>query len=295
MDWDDIKVFLALARKGSAKSASQVLGVSKSTVTRRLDDLEGALKTHLFDRTPDGYRMTAAAEQLLPTAEHIEELILAAERRVHGEDQHLEGPIRVTLPDSEVMGRLMKRLAQFAQEYPGIELEISASTEALDLSRREADIAVRVMPAGTKPPDYLIGRHLSPLSASTYVHRDLLREDNPEDVSHLQWIGKAPAGQKEEWLKHTNLPDNPVRHAILDLPLVVGAVRAKMGMAFMPCLFATDHDEIVQVPGAITVHHSDIWVLTHKDLRLSARLRALREVIADEFIQLRLHLDSRTA
>ncbi|PLW66938.1 LysR family transcriptional regulator [Pseudohalioglobus lutimaris] len=295
MDWDDIKVFLALARKGSAKSASQVLGVSKSTVTRRLDDLEGALKTHLFDRTPDGYRMTAAAEQLLPTAEHIEELILAAERRVHGEDQHLEGPIRVTLPDSEVMGRLMKRLAQFAQEYPGIELEISASTEALDLSRREADIAVRVMPAGTKPPDYLIGRHLSPLSASTYVHRDLLREDNPEDVSHLQWIGKAPAGQKEEWLKHTNLPDNPVRHAILDLSLVVGAVRAKMGMAFMPCLFATDHDEIVQVPGAITVHHSDIWVLTHKDLRLSARLRALREVIADEFIQLRLHLDSRTA
>lgn len=295
MDWNDIKVFLALARKGSAKGASQVLGVSKSTVTRRLDELEHALKTRLFDRTPDGYRMTAAAEQLLPTTEHVEELILAAERRVHGEDQHLEGPIRVTLPDSEGMGLLMNRLARFAQEYPGIELEISASTEALDLSRREADIAVRVMTAGVKPPDYLIGRYLSPLSASTYVHRDLLHEDNPEDVSHLQWIGKAPAGQKEEWLTHTHLPENPVRHAILDLSLVVGAVRAKMGMAFMPCLFATEHDEVVQVPGAITVHHSDLWVLTHKDLRLSARLRALREVIADEFEQLRPRLDSRSA
>ena len=293
MDWNDIKVFLALARKGSAKGASQLVGVSKSTVTRRLDDLEHSLSTHLFDRTPDGYRMTAAAEQLLPTAEHVEELILAAERRVHGEDQHLEGHIRVTLPDSEGMSRLMNRLARFAQEYPGIDLEISASTEALDLSRREADIAVRVMPAGIRPPDYLIGRHLSPLSASTYVHRDLLRKDHPEDVSHLQWIGKAPEGQKEDWLMHTHLPDNPVRHAILDLSLVVGAVRAKMGMAFMPCLFAADHNEIIQVPGAITVHHSDLWVLTHKDLQLSARLRTLREVIADEFQRLRPLLDSR--
>lgn len=295
MDWNDIKVFLALARKGSAKAASQSLGVSKSTVTRRLDDLEESLKAHLFDRTPDGYRMTAAAEQLLPTAEHVEELILAAERRVHGEDQHLQGPIRVTLPDSGGMGRLMTRLADFANDYPGISLEVSSSPEALDLSRREADIAVRVMPAGVKPPDYLIGRFLSPLSASAYVHRDLLSADDPADVSHLQWIGKATTGQREDWLAQTHLPDNPIRHSILDLSLVVWAVRAKMGMSFMPCLFATDYDEIVQVPMAPTVHHSDLWVLTHKDLRLSARLRALREVIADEFEQMRPLLDSRPA
>lgn len=293
MDWDDIKVLLALARKGSARGAAQVLGVSNSTVTRRLDDLEHTLQTHLFDRTPDGYRMTAAAEQLLPTAEHVEELILAAERRIQGGDQHLEGPIRITLPASGGMGRLMQRLAQFAAEYPDIELEISSSAEALDLSRREADIALRVMPAGVKPPDYLIGRYLSPLSASAYVHRDLLREDDPDNVSHLQWIGKAPAGQKEEWLAQTDFQHNRVRHAIVDLSLLVGAVRAKMGMAFMPCLFASDHRELMRVPGATVVHQSDLWVLTHKDLRLSARLRAVREVIAEEFERLRPLLDSR--
>lgn len=293
MDWDDIKVMLALARKGSARGAAQVLGVSNSTVTRRLDELEHTLKTHLFDRTPDGYRMTAAAEQLLPTAEHVEELILAAERRIHGEDQHLEGPIRVTLPDAGGMGALMHRLARFAEEYPGIDLEVSASTEALDLSRREADIAVRVMPAGVKPPDYLIGRYLSPLTASAYVHRDLLREDDPADVSHLSWVGKAPAGQKEDWLVNTDFPDHPVRHAILDLSLVVAAARARMGMVYMPCFMASDEEKIVRVPGARIVHHSDMWVLTHKDLRLSARLRALREVIAEEFERLRPLLDSR--
>lgn len=295
MDWDDIKVLLALARKGSARGAAQELGVSNSTVTRRLDEMEQTLKTHLFDRTPDGYRMTAAAEQLLPTAEHVEELILAAERRIQGDDHHLEGPIRVTLPQGETMSGLIGRLAEFAETYPGIELELSASAEALDLSRREADIALRVMPAGVKPPDYLIGRYLSPLSASAYVHRDLLNGEDPRDISHLQWIGKEPAGQKEDWLEQTDFPDHPVRHAILDLPLVVSAIRAKMGMAFMPCLFANDHEEIVRVPGATVIHHSDMWVLTHKDLRLSARLRAVREVIAHEFEELRPLLDTRVS
>ncbi|KAA1188391.1 LysR family transcriptional regulator [Pseudohalioglobus sediminis] len=293
MDWDDIKVLLALARKGSARGAAQVLGVSNSTVTRRLDELEHSLQAHLFDRTPDGYRMTAAAEQLLPTAEHVEELILAAERRIHGDDQHLQGPIRLTLPSSDGMGSLIARLGRFAGQYPGIDLEISASPEALDLSRREADIAVRVMPAGGKPPDYLIGRRMSALSASAYVHRDLLKPEAPEDVSHLVWIGKEPAGQKADWLDMTDFPDHPRRHAIADLSLVVAAVRAKMGMAFMPCLFANEHEELVRVPGASVVHHSDLWVLTHKDLRLSARLRVLREVIAEEFDRLRPQLDSR--
>lgn len=293
MDWDDIKVLLALSRKGSARGAAQLLGVSNSTVTRRLDELEQTLQTHLFDRTPDGYRMTAAAEQLLPTAEHVEELLMTAERRIHGEDRHLEGPIRVTMPQTDGMSGLMDRLAEFAATYPGIELELSASAEALDLSRREADIALRVMPAGVKPPDYLIGRYLSPLSASAYVHRDLLDKSNPDNVAHLHWIGKAPVGQKEDWLDSTDFPDNPVRHAIIDLSLAVNAVRARMGMAFMPCLFAHNHQEIVRVPGATVVHHSDMWVLTHKDLRLSARLRAVREIIAEEFEQLRPLLDSR--
>ena len=76
MDWDDLKVFLALSRKGSARGAAQELGVSNSTVTRRIDDMEHKLQAHLFDRTPDGYRMTATGEQVLPTAEHVEELMM---------------------------------------------------------------------------------------------------------------------------------------------------------------------------------------------------------------------------
>ncbi|WP_116368757.1 LysR family transcriptional regulator [Parahaliea mediterranea] len=293
MDWDDIKVLLALGRRGSARGAAQELGVSNSTVTRRLDELEHQLQTRLFDRTPDGYRMTAAAERLLPTAEHVEELLLAAERQITGGNQHLEGLIRLTTPDVSGMGFMMRRLARFAEEYPGIELQLMPSYDALDLSRSEADIAIRVMPAGVKPPDYLIGRYLSPITASTYVHRDLLRKDDPENVAHLNWIGKNPAGQKELWLEDTDFPDLPVRHSISNINLLVDALRARMGLGFMPCFAAFHHPDLVRVPGAAIVHHSDMWVLTHKDLRMSARLRVLREIIAEEFERIRHQLDTR--
>jgi DNA-binding transcriptional LysR family regulator len=288
-----MKVLLALGRKGSARGAAQVLGVSNSTVTRRLDDLEHQLQTRLFDRTPDGYRLTAAGEDLLPAAEHVEETLLAAERRITGGDQHLEGSIRLTMPDVSGMGFLMRRLAQFASDYPGIELELMPSYDPLDLSRREADIAIRVMPAGVKPPEYLIGRCLGLLSASTYVHPDLLNPDKPADVSHLSWIGKSPVGQHEDWLGSTDYPDRPVRHSIANVNLLVDAVRYRMGMAYMPCFAAYERRDIVRVPGSAINHHSDMWVLTHKDLRLSARMRVLREIIAEEFAGIRDRLDTR--
>ena len=293
MDWDDMKVLLALSRKGSARAAAKELNVSNSTVTRRLDEMESNLKTQLFDRTPDGYKMTASAEDMLPTAEHVEELIHAAERKISGGDQQLEGRIRLTLPDVSGMSVLMRRLAAFAELYPKIEIELLPSTDALDLSRREADIAIRVMPANVSPPEHLIGRKMSPISASAYVHRDLLNPDDPEDVSHLTWIGKSSMDQNEDWLSGCAFPDLPVRHSIINLNLLTEALRHGMGMALAPCFALYHEPDIVQVPGSVAYHHSDMWVLTHKDLRLSARLRVLRAAIAEEFGNIRHQLDSR--
>lgn len=288
-----MKVLLALSRKGSARAASKELHVSNSTITRRLDELERSLETRLFDRTPDGYKMTASAEDLLPTAEHVEELIMAAERKISGGDQQLEGNVRLTLPDVQASGFLVKRLAHFAQQYPGIELELLPSTDALDLSRREADIALRVMPASVRPAEHLIGRKIAPITATTYVHRDLLNPDHPEDVSHLNWIGRSPLDQEQKWLADTDYPTLPVRHSIDAINLQVEAVECKMGMAQLPCFSVHHSKDIVRVPGATIIHHSDMWVLTHKDLRLSARLRVLREIIAEEFEKIQYQLDTR--
>ncbi|MFT6289274.1 MAG: DNA-binding transcriptional LysR family regulator [Alcanivorax sp.] len=295
MDWDDLKILLALSRKGSARGAAQALGVSNSTVTRRLDEMERVLGTQLFDRTPDGYRMTVAAEAFLPTAEHVEELVLSAERKITGGDQELEGAIRLTLPPTSGLHFLVEALSAFSQQYPLIELELMASNDALDLSRREADIAIRVMPQGVKPPEYLIGRYLSPISASTYVHRSMLNPNQPDDTSHLAWIGKNLGDQVEPWLSETDVPPRPVRHAIDNLALLYEAVNCKMGMAYMPCFTAYGQPDVIRIPGARINHHADMWVLTHKDLRLSARMRVLREVIARAFAGISHQLDSRPA
>ncbi|MEM6581525.1 MAG: LysR family transcriptional regulator [Pseudomonadota bacterium] len=293
MNWDDLKVFLALSRNGSARGAAQDLGVSNSTVTRRLDDMEHKLQAHLFDRTPDGYRLTTAGEQILPTAEHIEELIMGVERKITGGDQELEGVIRLTLPPAGSLSFLVERLVQFSEQYPNIELELMTSADAADLSRREADIAIRVMAADTPLPDYLIGRRVGALTASAYVHRDLLNPEDNTDVSHLRWIGKRTEHVAEEWLAITDYPDLPVRHAVGDIFLAAQTVRYKLGMAYLPCFLAYGDPDIVRVPGATIVHQSDMWVLTHKDLRLSARLRVMRELLADEFQKIAHQLDSR--
>ena len=119
MDWDDLKVLLALSRRGSARGAAQELGVSNSTISRRLDEMELQLHTRLFDRTPDGYKLTGAGEQVLPTAAHVEELMLAAERKISGGDRELEGTIRLTLPPVGRMSFLMQRLAlRFTASWP---------------------------------------------------------------------------------------------------------------------------------------------------------------------------------
>jgi DNA-binding transcriptional LysR family regulator len=283
MDWDDLKVLLALSRKGSARGAAQLLQVSNSTVVRRLDDMERQLGTRLFDRTPEGYRKTVGAEQLLPTAEHVEELVLAAERQITGGDQELEGTIRLTMPDLVAHKFLIHRLAVFAERYPLIELELLPSYEQLDLSRREADIAIRVMPKNNQPPDYLIGRKVVRTLSSVFVHRDLVPTGSAEEVAALTWIGRENTGQAERWRRDSAFPEHPSRHFISNIILQVEAVKAGMGMCQLPVFAVRDVPEIVAVPGAPVRHLFDLWVLSHRDLRLSARMRVLREFLVDEF------------
>jgi len=289
VDWDDLKVLLALSRKRSARGAAQLLGISNSTITRRLDDLERSLGTRLFDRTPEGYRMTQSAENLLPMAEQVEDMLLAMERQVRGVDQELQGRISLTLPPANGFNALMPRLAQFAADYPGIDLEIISSSDLLDLGRREADIAVRIFRRGFGPAENLIGRRVSPMTASAYVHRDLLNPDDPEDVSHLHWIGSL---DDQPWRDLCRNGDLPVRHNIPSINLQQEAVQAKMGILFAACAMFRDRPDIVRVPGEQVHNVLDLWVLTHKDLQLTARMRMLREILAEELTALRPYFDS---
>jgi DNA-binding transcriptional LysR family regulator len=143
--WDDLKVLLALWRQGSLKRAAESIGVNISTVSRRLDALEELLGTHLFDRTPDGVRPTAAAEQLVPHAEGMERAAQGFMHGLEGFEVDVEGIVRITAPPGLVDSFLAPALPELCDAHPRLRIQILASVGYADLTRREADLALRIM------------------------------------------------------------------------------------------------------------------------------------------------------
>ncbi len=163
--WDDLRVFLAVARQGSLTTAGDELGINTSTVQRRLTALEKILGARLFDRVPTGSVPTAAGEALLPLAEQVEADVMAAVRAVAGRDQAPRGSVHLTAPEP-LVPLLVEPLASFRAAFPLIDLQVSLGDRYLDLSRREADVAVRPSP---NPPADAVGRRIAPIAWAVYA------------------------------------------------------------------------------------------------------------------------------
>ena len=279
MNWDDLKVLLALSREGSTRKAASTMGVSNTTVMRRLESLEEHIGGKLFNRTPDGYKPTALADQLLPTAKTVEQTLNEAERQVSGKDSELSGRVKLSLPAVPVT-HISESVAEFAQNYPRIELDISVSDEPVDLARREADIAVRGLPKDKRPPKDIVGIKIGRISLGYYVHKELLSE--------------AARGKRQLTCiraSHTvlNLGDLPApetlglesRHLIDGLTPRMVAVTHKLGVAALPCFLARQHPDLILLPGVPSAHLGHTWLLHHKYLRQSARIRALFKHLAE--------------
>ena len=273
MNWDDLKVLLALSRAGSTRKAAGLLGVSNTTVMRRLESLEEHVGGRLFDRTPDGFTATAMADQLLPVAREVEETLTEAERQVSGKDSELSGRIKLSLPAVPVT-HVAEAVAEFAIEYPRIELDITVSDDPVDLARREADIAVRGIPKHKRPPKDIVGIKLGRISLGYYVHHELLSEASRghRELTCIRASGRA--------LSLGDLPDPDSlglknRHLIDGITPRMIAARNKLGVAALPCFLATQYPELMLLPGVPSAHWGHTWLLHHKDLRQSARIRAL--------------------
>ena len=273
MNWDDLKVLLALSRAGSTRKAAATLGVSNTTVMRRLESLEEQVGGRLFDRTPDGFKVTPLADQLLPTASEVEEILTEAQRQVTGKDTELTGRIKLSLPAVPVT-HIAEAVSEFAIEYPRIELDITVSDLPVDLARREADIAVRGIPKHKRPPKDIVGIKLGRISMGYYVHQELLSEaaHGRRELTCIRASGRA--------LSLGDLPDPESlglksRHLIDGITPRMVAATNKLGVAALPCFLARQHPELILLPGVPSAHWGFTWLLHHKDLRQSARIRAL--------------------
>jgi len=288
MDWNGMRVFLAIARAGSLRAASQQLGVSHSTISRRLAALEEQLDVRLFDAMPEGYRLTAAGTRILELAEQVEEGMFGIERMISGVDQRVDGRVRLTLPLPMYLHLLAAPLADFAQQWPGIELDIDTNLNLLDLSRREADVAVRVLMDGKSPPDDLIGRHIGHLPRAVYASQAYLEAHDPLDpASDACWIGWSEQEPHPDWIVSGPLPALSARHGLNDPLAQLAGARAGLGLTMLPILMGDAAEGVIRVPGLPELPGYEIWMLSHPDLRDTARVRAVKGFLLEVFDDLR--------
>ncbi|MFV1985602.1 MAG: LysR family transcriptional regulator, partial [Thiohalomonadales bacterium] len=277
MDWDDIRFFLAVARKNSIRGGSATLGVNHSTVSRRINSFEQKLDVRLFDRLPTGYILTPAGEDMLSSAERIEEEVNALDRKVLGRDAELNGQIRVTMP-APIVNLITPDLVAFTKIYPGIELELLVSYEEFNLSKREADVAIRIT---NNPPDHLVGRKILKYTKSVYASKSYLKEYlTTRNSELLNWIGWDSAID-DQWIKKSDFPNIKIQHLLPDAMAQLAAIKAGLGITILPCFMCEVEADLQRVPPAEIIPAWDIWLLTHKDLRDTTRIKTFMSFMTD--------------
>ena len=288
MDWDDLRFFLAVSRKGSIRAASSGLGVNHSTVLRRINAFEEKLGVRLFERLATGYRLTSTGEEMVDSAQRIEDEVVKLDRQVIGRDAQLSGALRVTMPLILATHLLAPELAAFSTAYPGIQLEIAASDEEFNLKKREADVAIRITP---NPPEYLVGRKILRPAKGIYASHNYLQQHDP--VNHpekMNWLGWEDSVTNPTWVKDSAYPSSAVRHQADNVLVQLEAAKAEMGLAMLPC-FIADPIETLQRLHLVAPEEAscgDLWILTHQDLRATARVKAFMDFMLEVFDR---HLD----
>lgn len=273
--WDDLGVMLALHRHGTLSGAAEALGVDASTVGRRIQALETALGGSLFARTPDGFVPTDLALRLMPHAEAAAAAADAAAAEAAGSANQATGLVRLAVADAFAVYSLAPRLHRFRAEHPGIRIEVLASPGLVDLTRREADIAVRFV----KPTrGELVFRRV--MAVGTYAafcsrayaeaHPDL----SPEVVDWIGW-SESRAHLPEAQL-YQQVVGRPLALAADDLVVQIEAARHGAGCLLMPLEWLDANEDIVQLPSPPPIPFElPVYLVTHRALRRVPRVAAV--------------------
>lgn len=279
MDWDDLKFVLAVGREGGLAAAARTLDLSHSTAHRRLEAIERKLGVRLFERHHSGYRLTPQGESVSEAAQRMEAEAIAVERQVVGTDQRLSGQIRVST--SELLGLylLPELLHQFIDQFPEVEVEMAVSDQLANLDRSDADVVIRT---SANPPPYLVGRSVAPLCYGAYAHRDLVAKHGRRSLAAYRWIGfknndsRAPLTR---WLTEM-VPDAKFASVFNSAAAIREAVVRGLGASVLPCFTADQMSDLVRLGDARTDPDVRIWVLSHADLRRSARVKAFMQFMS---------------
>lgn len=279
IDWDGIRYFLAVARGGSVRAAAESLGVNHATVLRRIAQLEERLGARMFDKLPSGYRLTNAGEEVLEFAAEMEASSNRLETRIFGRDQGARGLLRVTLAPTLATHLLMPDFAEFARLHPDVEIEIASTYETVNLTNREADVAVRVVRDRNAVPKNLHGLKGPELRGGVYISRELLAAWRSGAIERVRWVVRdregVPERGREGAVRTTEVPFRTT-----DAEAQIVAVRQGIGITTLPCFVGDADPRLARVPGTELRVHGTLWLLTQGETRKTKRVRLFTEFVS---------------
>jgi DNA-binding transcriptional LysR family regulator len=290
-DWNDLRHFLAVARHGSTIAAAKALHLSQSTVHRRLAELEKSVGRHVVIRHATGYRLTEFGNELLPLVKQVEEAVASLERHLVAANDAPSGSVRVTC--SESIGYRLTRsplLDAFNKRYPGLRVELIMSDHFLDIAKGEADVAIR---AGVPNEESLVGRKIADVPWALYCSRNYLerhgRVERAEDIDRhavIEFDGDIRDHHAAQWLRSV-APHATVVARSNTVPGLMMTVKSGAGLAPLPMPLADRDADLVRVLGPVPGLYSQIYLLTHPDLRHTPRIRAFFDFVIAELDQVR--------
>ena len=282
-DWDDLRYILSVAEAGSLAAAARRLGVNHTTVLRRINAFERSHGVRLFDRFPTGYALTAEGEQLLAAARSMSDVVDNLERKLRGRDLRLEGSIRLSTTDTLMASILPPVLAAFAKQHPETVLEISVTNVIADLTRHEADVAIR---AAGKPPETLVGRKLADVAWALYAAAG---SDPITDLSEANWIAPDESLVRSayaRWLRE-NYPGARVAARSDSFVAMRDLAGQQIGIVALPCYLGDSSPDLLRVQDTVLADvTNELWVITHDDLRRTARIAAFLKFAGERIASL---------
>lgn len=283
MNWDDVRIFLAVARTGQILAASRRLGLNHATLSRRLTSLEEALKTRLFIRRTNGCEMTAEGEAFLASAERMETEMLEVQARLGRTDARVAGTVRIGAPDGFGVFFLASRLGKLIEQHPELKIQLVPVPRSFSLSQREADIAVTL-----ERPNQgrLVSGHLTDYTLGLYASRSYVAvhglPQTTEDLKHHRRIGYV---EDLIFTQSLNFTGEVMRdwNAGFEISSAIGqteAVLAGAGICILHSYIARQHDTLVRVLPEISLKRA-YWTTYHESARDLARVRAVVQFLQE--------------
>lgn len=282
--WDDLRMVKAIADGRGLQAAAERLGLNHSTVFRRLAQVEARLGARLFERHRTGYTLTTIGEEVAGLATRIDDDVSALSLKLSGRSIAPTGELRVTTNDTLLVHLMTPILGTFRTRYPDIRLDVVLANQALNLSKRDADIALR---ATDNPPETLVGRRLATIAWAVYGRRDIAL---PADLEDRAWrdgrdwvaLGDNLAHLKVARYVRDLVPQSRIAYRVNTVLGLAEAVEAGIGIGPLPCFIADKRPDLVRLDPPQPEFSTGLWLLTHPDLRHAPRVRAFMDTVGSE-------------